>query len=83
MSWGRVVVLDPELDTEIPELRIVELFLIIRHEGPRDPKTAYYRMPDEVMYLLLCDCHQGFGLSPFGKIVHGYNDKFALAPSNG
>ena len=26
MSWGRVVVPDPELGTEIPELRIVELF---------------------------------------------------------
>ena len=26
MSWGRVVVPDSELDKEIPELRIVELF---------------------------------------------------------
>ena len=29
MSWGRVVVPDPEIGTEIPELRIVELFTIV------------------------------------------------------
>ena len=29
MSWGRVVVPNPELGTEIPELRIVELFPIV------------------------------------------------------
>ena len=56
MSWGLVVVLDSELGAEIPELRIVELFPVIRHEGPRDPEYAHYRMPDEVAYLLFCDC---------------------------
>ena len=56
MSWGRVVALDSELDVEIPELRIIELFPIIIHEGPRDPEPAYYRMPDEVAYLLFRDC---------------------------
>ena len=29
MGWGRVVVPDPELGIEIPELRIVELFPIV------------------------------------------------------
>ena len=29
MSWGQVVVPDSELGTEIPELRIVELFPIV------------------------------------------------------
>ena len=56
MSWGLVVVLDSELGAEIPKLRIVELFPIIRHKGPRDPEPVYYRMPDEVAYLLFCDC---------------------------
>ena len=55
MSWGRVVVLDSEFGTEIPKLRIVELFPIIRHEGPQDPELSYYRTLDEVTYLLLCD----------------------------
>ena len=55
MSWGRVVVFDSELGAEIPELRIVELFPIIRHEGPRDPEPSYYRTPDEVAHLLFCD----------------------------
>ena len=53
MSWGRVVVLDFELRVEIPELRIVKLFPVIRHEGPRDPESAYYRTADEVAYLML------------------------------
>ena len=83
MSWGRVVVLDSELSAEIPKLRIVELFPIVRQEGSRDPKSTYYKAPDEVAYLLLCDRCQGLGFDPFGKIVHGHNDKFALAPSNG
>ena len=83
MSWGRVVVLDPELSAEIPKLRIVELFPIVRHEGPRDPKSTYYKALDEVAYLLFCDRCQRLGFGPFGKIVHDHNDKFALAPSNG
>ena len=83
MGWGRVVVPDSELGTEIPKLRIVELFPIVRHEGPRDPKSTYYKAPDEVKYLLLCDRCQRLGFGPFGKIVHGHNDEFALAPSNG
>ena len=45
MSWGRVVFLDSKLSPEIPELRIVELFPIIIHEGPGDPKLAYYSVP--------------------------------------
>ena len=52
-----MAVLDSELGAEIPELRIVDLFPIIRHEGPRDPKPAYYRTLDEVAYLLFCDCY--------------------------
>ena len=48
MSWGRVVVLDSELGAEISELRIVELFPVIRHEGPRDLESAYYRTPTKL-----------------------------------
>ena len=55
MSWGRVVVLDSKLSAEIPKLRFVELFPIVRHEGPRDPKSTYYKATDEVAYLLFCD----------------------------
>ena len=83
MSYGRVVVLDSELNAEIPKLGIVELLPIFRHGGPRDPKSTYYKAPDEVAYLLFCDRCRGLGFGPFGKIVHDHNDKFALAPSNG
>ena len=83
MSWGRVVVLNPELGTEIPELRIVKLLPIIRYQGYWDAKPANYGTPDEVVYLLLCDSSQWFGFGPFGEIIHYYDDKFALALSNG
>ena len=64
MSWGQVIVFYSEISTEIPKLRIVELFPIIRHEGPRDPKPSYYKTPDEVAYLLLCDCLLRLHLRP-------------------
>ena len=83
MSWGRVVVPDPELGTEIPELRIVELLPIIQHQGSRDTKPAYYGMPNEVTYLLFCDSGQGLGFCPFGEIIYYYDDEFALVLSNG
>ena len=83
MSWGRVVVLDPELGIEILELRIVELLPIVRHQGSWDAKLANYGAPDKAAYLLLCDNSQRFGFGPFGEIIHCYDDEFALAFSNG
>ena len=83
MSWGRVVVLDPELDIEIPELRIVKLLPIIRHQGPWDTKSAYYGAPNEVAHLLFRDGSQGLGFCPFGEVIHYYDDKVALTLSNG
>ena len=83
MSWGRVVVPDPELGVEILELRIVELLPIVRHHGPRDTKFAYYGAPNEVAYLLFRDGSQRLGFGPFGEIIHCYNDKLALALSKG
>ena len=83
MSWGRVVVLDPELGTEIPELRIIELLPIIRHQGPWDTKSTYYGTPNEVAYLLFRDGNQGIDFCPFGEVIHYYDDEFALALPNG
>ena len=83
MSWGRVLVLDPELGTEIPELRIVELLPIIRYQGPWDTKPSYYGMPNEVAYLLFRDGSQGLGFCPFGEVIYCYDDEFALALSYG
>ena len=56
MSCGRVVVLNSEIGAEFPELKIIELFPVIKHEGSRDPESAYHRTLDGVAYLLLCDC---------------------------
>ena len=67
MSWGRVVVLDSKLSAEILELRIVELFPIIRYEGPRDPEPAYYRTPDKVAYLCYVIVSKGLALTHLVK----------------
>ena len=83
MSWGRVIVPDPELGTEILELRIVELLPIVLNQGSRDTKHAYYGTPNKVAYLLFRDGSQGLGFCLFGEIVHYYDDEFALALSNG
>ena len=83
MRLGRVVVLDPELGTKILELRIVELFPIIRHQGSWDAKLANYEALDKAAYLLFCDSSQRFSFGLFGEIIHYYDDKFALAFSNG
>ena len=83
MSWGQVVVLDPELGIEIPELRIVELLPIIRHRGSWDAKLVNYGAPDKAACLLFYDSSQRFGFDPFGEIIHYYDDKFRLALSNG
>ena len=80
---GRIVVLDPELSTEIPELRIIELLPIIRPQGPWDTKSAYYGVPNEVVYLLFGDGSQGLGFCPFGEEIHYYDDEFALTLPNG
>ena len=55
MSWGWVVILDTELDTEISELGIVELFPIIRHQGSRDFEPENYGTLNKVTFLLLGD----------------------------
>ena len=55
MSWGQVIVPDPELGTEIPELKIVELLPIVWNQGSRDTKPSYYGTPNEVAYLLFRD----------------------------
>ena len=83
MSWGRIVVLDPELNIEISELRIIKLLPIIRYQSSRDAKPSNYGMPNEIAYLLFCDSSQRFGFDPFGEIIHCHDDKFALARSNG
>ena len=83
MSWGRVVVPDPELGAKIPELKIIELLPIVRHQGPRDTKPAYYGTSNEVAYLLFRDGSQRLGFDPFGEIIHYYDDKLALALSKG
>ena len=83
MSWGRVVVLDPELGTEILELKIVELLPIIRYQGPRDTKPTYYGTLNDVTYLLFRDGSQGLGFCPFCEVIHCYDDEFALALSYG
>ena len=56
MSWGRIVILDSELDAEVFEVQVVELLAIIKYQCFCDFKPAYYGTPHEVTYLFLGDC---------------------------
>ena len=49
-------ILDSELGAEISELRVVELFSIIRYHVSRDFEPTYYGPPNKVSHLLLSDC---------------------------
>ena len=56
MSWGRIVILDSELDAEVFEVQVVELLAIIKYQCFCDFEPAYYGTPHEVTYLFLGDC---------------------------
>ena len=51
-----MVILDSELGIEVSELKIVELFPIIRYQGFRDSELAYYGLPNKVTHLFIGDC---------------------------
>ena len=54
-----MVILDSELDVEVSELRIFELFPIIKYQASRDFEPAYYGPPNKVTHLFLDDCCNG------------------------
>ena len=83
MSWGRIVILDSELDTKVFEFMVIELLSIIRYQWFWDPELADYGSQNKVAYLLLGDYFQWLGLCSFGEEVHSYNGEFALTSSNG
>ena len=83
MRWGRVVILNSELGTEISEFRVVELLSVVRHQGFGDAKPAYDGSPHEITYFLLCDRGQRLGFSPLGEIIHCDDYELTLALSKG
>ena len=83
MCWRRVIILNFELGTEISEFSVVELFFVVRYHSSWDSKPAYDGSPYKIAYLLLCDCGQGLGLSPFGEVIYCDDDEFTLALSKG
>ena len=83
MCWGRVIIFNSELGTEISEFSVVELFSVVRYQSSWDTKPAYDSLPYKIVYLLFCDCGQGLGLSPFGEVIYCDDDEFTLALSKG
>ena len=82
MSWGRIVILDSELDVKVFEFLVFELFSIIRYQRFWDLEPTNYGSPNEVTYLLLDDCCQWLSLDPFNEVVQSHNSEFGLTPSN-
>ena len=83
MRWGRVVILNFELGTEISEFGVVALLSVVRYQGFGDAKPAYDGLPHEIAYLLLCDCGQRLDFSPLGEIIHCDDYEFTLALPKG
>ena len=83
MCWGRVVILNSELSTEISKFGVVELLSVNQHQGSWDTKPTYDGMPYKIAYLLFCDCGERPGLSPFGEVIYYDDDEFTLALPKG
>ena len=83
MSWGRIVILDPELGAKDFESLVVERFSILLYQCFWDSKPIDYGPPNEDAHFLLGDCRQWLGLSPFSEVVHFYNIELALTLPNG
>ena len=82
MSWGRIVILDPELGAKAFESLVVELFSIVLYQCFWDSEPTDYGPSNEVAHFLLGDCCQWLGLSPFSEVVHSYNNELALTLPN-
>lgn len=78
MGKGEIVVLDPQLLTEISEYIVVELLSIIRDEDPGDFEAAHDAFPNEAPNILFYDSGQRFYLDLLGEVVNPYNKKLEL-----
>ena len=83
MRWGRVVILNSELGTEISKFGVVELFSVVWYQGSWDTKPAYDDSPHKIAYLLFCDFGQWLGFSPVGEIIHCDDYELTLALPQG
>ena len=63
------MILYPKLFIEIFEGRVIELPSIVWHQYPRNPKSAYDALPNEVLDILLCDFCEGFNFHPFSEVI--------------
>ena len=69
----------PQLRAKILEGVVVELFLVVWDQDPRDPIPADDVPLDEVSHVLLHNGGQGFSLYPLCEIVYAYYKELQLS----
>ena len=72
------MVFDSQLIAKVSECIVVEVFAIVRNEGPRDPILVDDALPNEATNILFHDDCQWFCLYPFGEIVDPNNKELEL-----
>ena len=64
------MIFDPQLLIEISEFATVKLLSVVRDNHPRNPKSTYDVLLDEVLYLGFCDYCQKFCFHPLHEIIN-------------
>ena len=70
---GRIVIPNPQILTEIPELVAVKLSSVVRNNHPRDPESTNNISLDKVLYFGFCDYCQRFCFHPLHEIINSDN----------
>ena len=70
--------LNMELDTEVFELLIVELSVIICNDNPRKIEPRDDGLSDEFLGFGLNDLGHRLGFHPFGEVVNSYEQESSL-----
>ena len=67
------MIFDPQLLIEISEFATVKLLSVVRDNHPRNPKSTYDVLLDEVLYLGFCGYRERLCFHPLSKIINSDN----------
>ena len=68
----------PQLRAKILEGVVVELFLVVWDQDPRDPIPVDDIPLNKILYILLHNGGQGFNFHPLCEVVYAYYKEFQL-----
>lgn len=73
MIYGGELLSDAQLVTPRVEGVVGELLAVVTKDDARDDKAANYILPNKLEDVMTSDGGEGFGLNPFGKVIHRNN----------